>query len=201
MIDLFCNRENLPMCNLTFDIVDRKYDDSAKCWNLSFRADGGLYGIVGFGATIPASGWRAQSDTAEGVTFHTYWNRLILHSSGHESDMLLEVLVECYGYFACRGDESSIFYKIYQEIGQWFFVDAIDCVCVGIQSDPARIAEEPQHLKIFFTDGTEDDRYAEIFLDIDLPNGTAGLNEKDTTYRPKLVHWLATRARRLHSMH
>ena len=53
MIDLFCNRENLPMCNLTFDIVDRKYDDSAKCWNLSFRADGGLYGIVGFGATIP----------------------------------------------------------------------------------------------------------------------------------------------------
>jgi hypothetical protein len=201
MIDLFCNRENLPMCNLTFEVVDRKYDEISECWNLSFRADGSLFGVVGFGATIPASGWQTQTATAEGATFNVYWNRVILHSCGHESDRLLDVLVECYGYSACREDESSIFYKIYDEMGLWFFVYAIDCVCAGIQVDPVRIEQEALRLKLFFTTEAEDDHYAEIFLDIDLPNGTAGLNEKDTAYRADLLHWLAVQATQSHPAH
>lgn len=62
---------------------------------------------------------------------------------------------------------------------------------MGIQTDPALIADHPVHMKLFFDDGEEDGHYAEVFLHIDLPQGLCGLNEKDQEYRPDLIHWLS----------
>jgi hypothetical protein len=46
-------------------------------------------------------------------------------------------------------------------------------------------------MKLFFDEGIENGRYAEIFLNIDLPEGYAALNEKDEEYREDLIHWLS----------
>jgi hypothetical protein len=46
-------------------------------------------------------------------------------------------------------------------------------------------------MKLFLDDGMKDGRYAEVFLNVDMPQGFAALNEKDESYRTDLVHWLS----------
>ena len=46
-------------------------------------------------------------------------------------------------------------------------------------------------MKLFFDEGVENGRYAEIFFNVDLTEGFGALNEKDEEYRVDLIHWLS----------
>jgi len=53
MVHVFCNLQELgdslpPMCDMTFEIVEAAYDETANCWRLEFRADAAPYEPVGF---------------------------------------------------------------------------------------------------------------------------------------------------------
>lgn len=46
-------------------------------------------------------------------------------------------------------------------------------------------------MKLFFDQGVENGRYAEVFFNVDMLEGFAALNEKDEEYRADLIHWLS----------
>ncbi|AXB80191.1 hypothetical protein TQ38_026735 (plasmid) [Novosphingobium sp. P6W] len=73
----------------------------------------------------------------------------------------------------------------------WSFANSIECFAVGINSNPALIADNVIHMKLFLEDGAKGGRFAEVFFNIDMPEGIAALNEKDQDYRVDFVHWLS----------
>jgi hypothetical protein len=201
MVHIFCNLEeigddHLPMCDMTFEIVEKTYDASASSWRLIFRADATPYDPIGFGAIIPASGWREQITGEGDDAFHTFWGPVTLYSHGVESDRLLTVLADYYGISAPSIGKKSPLDRLIPGKDKslakaWKFVERIECLAVGINSNPALIADEMIYMKLFLEDGIEDGRYAELFFNIDMPQGFAALNEKDEEYRADLVHWLS----------
>lgn len=44
----------------------------------------------------------------------------------------------------------------------WVFPDSITCLALGLESNPARIADESVRLQLFFDDGIENAKYAEF---------------------------------------
>jgi len=200
MIHVFCNLEQLedgllPMCDMTFDIVEKGYDEAASSWRLGFRADATPYDPVGFGAVIPVSGWREQVDGEGEEAFRSFWGPVTLHSRGHESDRLLALMADYYGVAEPpekRGLLSQLFGKNVGISGAtWKFADSINCLAVGIASNPALIADDVVRMKLFFDEGIDNGRYAEVFFDVDIRGGIGALNEKDEDYRADLLHWLS----------
>jgi len=200
MVYVFCHVEDVgdgfpPMCDMTFEIIEKKYDEARSCWKIAFRADAPPYEPVGFGATIPTSGWREQVDGDGEDAFHSFWGSIILHSRGVESDRLLGLLAKQYG-IPVPAKASGLFERMLGKKGNriecgWNFANSIECFAVGINSNPALIADDVVHMKLFLEDGIEDGRYAEVFFNVDMPEGFAALNEKDQDYRADLVHWLS----------
>ncbi|HEY0623684.1 hypothetical protein [Sphingomonas sp.] len=184
MIDVFCNLEEFedgakPWCDLTFEIAERSFDSGKACWVLSMTARHGQE-TVGFSARLPVQGWREQVNGEGDEAFRSYWGPVWLGSSGERSDRLLKLLDEYYGL----ATDSAL-----------TFVNEIECLAVGIMSDPARMAEEPTKMKLFFDNGEDEELYGEVFFNLDLPEGYVGLNEKDPEYRKPLVHWLSRHGR------
>lgn len=102
MVHVFSHVEEVgdgfpPMCDMTFEIIGKEYDEAMACWHLAFRADATPYEPIGFGATIPVSGWREQVDGDGENAFHSFWGTVTLHSRGVESDRLLGLLAKQYG--------------------------------------------------------------------------------------------------------
>ena len=198
---VFCNLEDTgddlpPLCDMTFKVIERAYDERASTWRLSFRANATPYEPVGFVVDIPVIGWKEQTDGDEDDAFHSFWGPVTLRSRGHESDRLLALLADYYGITSSRNRRNGWLSKRFQTrdtllSSGWTFSQSIDCLAVGIQSNPALVADLPVHMKLFFDDGMENGHYAEVFLDIDLPQGLCGLNEKDQEYRTELIHWLS----------
>jgi len=201
MIHVFDNLEEddsgyPPMCDMTFEIIEKAYDEAASAWRLSFRADASPGETVGFGATIAVAGWREQIHEAGDDAFHSFWGLASVHSRGAESDRLLALMADFYTVPHQPAPEQvlngEVFYnKLEPLVAGWTFADHIECVAVGIASNPALIADEVIHMKLFFDDGVKEGRYAEVYLNIDLPEGFAALNEKDEDYRVDLIHWLS----------
>ena len=195
MVYVFCHVEEvgdgfLPMCDMTFEIIGKEYDEARACWHLAFRADATPYEPIGFGATIPVSGWREQVDGDGENAFHSFWGAVTLHSRGVESDRLLGLLAKQYGILAPQkpsGLLERILKKKSDRIEQgWSFANSIQCFAVGINSNPALIADDVVHMKLFLEDGVENGRFAEVFFNVDMPEGLAALNEKDQDYRADL---------------
>ncbi len=201
MVHVFCQLEEigdslLPMCDMTFEIVEKTYDEARSCWRLSFRADATPYEPVGFSAIIPVSGWREQVNGEGDDAFHSFWGPITLCSRGIESDRLLALLAEYYGVPAPPPTKGGLLGTILgrKDSGiatTWKFASSIECFAVGINSNPALISDEVIHMKLFLEDGVENGRYAEVFFNVDMPEGSAALNEKDEDYRMDLVHWLS----------
>lgn len=198
---VFCNLEDLgdglpPLCDMTFEVVERAFDESTSTWRLSLCASATPYESVGFAVDIPVIGWKEQIDGDEDDAFHSFWGPVTLRTLGYDSDRLLALLADYYGIPSPSSKRFGSLSKPYESrdsllsVG-WTFPESVNCLAVGIQSNPALIADYPVHMKLFFDDGVEDGHYAEIFLDIDLPQGFGGLNEKDEEYRPELIHWLS----------
>ncbi|MCJ2187281.1 hypothetical protein [Novosphingobium beihaiensis] len=181
---------------MTFEIIEREYDETAYVWRLGFRADATPYQPVGFDAEIPVSGWRKQIGNVENEAFPTFWGSISLHSRGAESDRLLGLLASYYNIPAPEAEKHSLFQKIFGNksdtlAATWKFANRIECFAVGINSDPALITDDVVRLKLFLEDGIPNGRFAEIFFNIDMPQGFAALDEKDEEYRIDLVHWLS----------
>ncbi|MFC3440615.1 hypothetical protein ACFOKF_05280 [Sphingobium rhizovicinum] len=201
MVHVFCNLEELggglpAMCDMTFEIVETAYDEKANFWQLKFRADATPYEPVGFIAIIPVSGWQEQIDGEENDAFRSFWGPITLCSCGIESDRLLTLLAAYYGISTPRPKNEGFVRKLFGNkghgvINELKFASRVECFAVGINSDPSLVAKKPVHMKLFLEDGVENGRYAEVFLDIDMLQGFAALNEKDEGYRTDLVHWLS----------
>ena len=197
MIHVFSHLEQFddgttPWCDMTFEIVEKEYDQFAASWRLAFRGDATPYEPVGFAAVIPVTGWHEQIDGEGEDAFHSFWGPVTLLSRGDESDRLIALMAD----YPNVPDVPSLLDKIFKRrdmnrAATWKFADKIECLAVGIASNPALIADEVIHMKLFFDDGVENGRYAEVFFNVDLPRGLGFLNEKDNDYRTDLVHWLS----------
>jgi hypothetical protein len=198
---VFCNLEDAgddlpPFCDMTFGVVDKVYDERTSTWHLSVRADATPYEPVGFAVDIPTAGWTEQVDGDEDDAFHSFWGPVTLRTRGEDSDRLLALMADYYGIESSSKGRSGWLSKLSNSgdallRSGWTFPQSIECLAVGIESNPALIAEQPVRMKLFFDDGMEDSHYAEVFLNMDLPHGLCGLNEKDEEYRADLIHWLS----------
>jgi hypothetical protein len=197
VIHVFCNLEEddetgrLPMCNMTFEIVGKTFDESRQEWTIVCRADGSPAGTVGFEATIPMSGWDEQVNDVDGEAFHSFWGPVWLRSRGAESDVLLALVADYYEIPRAKSGGSILGFLTRRRAQPWRFVREIQCLAVGINSDPSLLGDEPIDMKLFFDENREGGRYAEVFLNVDLQRGCVWLNEKDEEYRSDLVHWLS----------
>lgn len=201
MVHVFSNLEDMddglpPMCDMTFKIIDKEYDQSVSSWRFAFRADATPYEPVGFNAVIPVSGWREQVDGEGEEAFHSFWGAVTLQSRGLESDRLLALMADYYDIPELSAIKPNLLSNAFARRNDvlarsWKFAHSIECFAVGISSDPALVADEPIRMKLFFDQGVENGRYAEVFFDVDMPEGFATLNEKDQEYRADLIHWLS----------
>jgi hypothetical protein len=201
MIHVFSNLEDLgdgerPFCDMAFEIVEKRYDEANSAWILVFEADAEPHKPVGYKAIIPDRGWNEQIDGDDEDAFHSFWGTMALESIGQKSDRLIALLADYYGIHTNSQKKRSIFNKIFDRDEDaletsWKFANHIECLAVGIKSNPAKIAEEPVRIKLFFEDSDENGPYAEVFLNIDMPSKLAELNEKDEGYRTDLIHWLS----------
>jgi hypothetical protein len=196
VIDIFCNLEqepgdDHPFCDMTFEIVDKRFDERCDSWRINCRADAGSVGPVGFGCEIPMTGWKEQVDGEGEDAFHSYWGHVRLTSLGSESDRLVRVMADFYGLTSPGETEGGMLTRLFRKSPKdRTFAPEIVCLAVGIASDPRNIEDDTIHTKLFFDEGTEGGRYAEVFLNVDLEAGLVALNEKDEEYRADLVHWM-----------
>lgn len=198
---VFGNLEGLgdgrpPLCDMSFEIVDRFYNDHESTWRLGLRADAAPYQPVGFDAEIPTFGWNERINGEGDDAFHSFWGPVTLHSRGPDSDRMLALLADYYGASSPQNKSNGWLTKLFRSedtllASGWRFSQTINCFAVGIQSNPALIADRAVRMKLFFDDGFENGHYAEVFLDIDLPRGLGALNEKDEEYRDELIYWLS----------
>jgi hypothetical protein len=201
MVHVFCNLEEdenglLPMCDMTFEITEKVYDEVTSSWHLTLQADATPLASVGLATIIPASDWSEQVNGEGDEAFHSFWGPVTLLSTGLESDRLLALLADYYGVAPPKPATAGLLGRLLRARdgdfpGRWKFTQQIECLAVGIASNPSLIADEVVRMKLFFDEGIENGRYAEIFLNIDLPEGYAALNEKDEEYREDLIHWLS----------
>ena len=199
MIHVFCNLEELeeedgrlPFCDMTFEIVEKRFDEAAQVWHLSCRAAAEPLASVGFKASIPMGTWKAQVDGEGDEAFHSWWGPVQLASAGEESDRLLSLLADYYGVEAPKISATGRIAALFGGNSASFkFAERINCLTVGIESDPSHLVDGPVHMKLFFDEGVEDGHYAELFFNVDLPGGYVALNEKDESYRLDLIHWLS----------
>ncbi|EZP73559.1 hypothetical protein BV96_01000 [Sphingomonas paucimobilis] len=129
------------------------------------------------------SGWHEQVDGEDDDAFHSFWGSITLHSSGHESDRMLALLADYYEIPSPGKKANGLITKFVRPRDEllsrgWTFASHVDCLAVGIASNPALIADDVVRMKLFFDEGIENGRYAEVFLNVDLPEGFCALNEK-----------------------
>jgi hypothetical protein len=57
---------------------------------------------------------------------------------------------------------------------------------ISLEGEPADLAEGPTKIKLFF-ESEKEDRYAEIYTNVDLAKGVLHINEKDDGYRAAII--------------
>jgi len=64
---------------------------------------------------------------------------------------------------------------------------AVAAAVVGLQGDPAHAQEGVTQMKFFFFDSGPQDRYAEVYINVDADKRVLGFHEKDEDYRKALL--------------
>jgi hypothetical protein len=128
---------------------------------------------VGFEVAIGAL-WDERVIGEEDDSLVLYWGRVQLLSAGAESDVLVQSLDELYetGLGAKRMRARS------------------ECLAVGLGNDPRRAASQRTCMKLFLHED-DSERYAEVYLNVDVPSDRIELHEKDPEYRRNVVRGLA----------
>jgi hypothetical protein len=66
-------------------------------------------------------------------------------------------------------------------------VPTVDASVVGLEGDPAHVLSGMTKMKFFFFDSGPEDRYAELFINVDAKNHLLEFHEKDSDYRKPLL--------------
>ncbi len=129
---------------------------------------------VGFAAEIHGE-WVEKPLEEKSATF--YWGRVTLRSIGEPSNNFVEVLSKLYGLTSKSASMLS----------------EINAQAVGLADDPRRLLESQVRMKLFLNSEVEG-RYAEVFLNLDVPGRVVQFHEKDQDYRQNVVLALCERA-------
>lgn len=66
-------------------------------------------------------------------------------------------------------------------------VSSIDASMVGLEGDPQHVLDRTTKMKFFFFDSGPEERYAEVFINVDAKNRILEFHEKDEDYRKPLL--------------
>ncbi len=111
------------------------------------------------------------------VKQHVYHHGVCFRSLGEISDRLLTVIAELYG----------------QETIDIHMVPEETFTAIALQQNDTDLESNAVRIKLFGRDQEEyeEDDYYESFFNVDLPNGFASWNEKDSDYRLPLIRALS----------
>src|SRR5262245_27543539 len=127
---------------------------------------------VGFTVMVGA-GWKVQ----ENAGFVAHWGTVALRTLGDSSDAFVELLAKLYG----------------KSLSTPHMLPEVVAQAVGLGTDPRRLMSEPQRMKLFFY-SEDEDRYAEVFLNVDLAQRLIQFHEKDQEYRGNVLRALTEAA-------
>lgn len=113
--------------------------------------------------------WKAGSLGAN-VPLVTYRGTVTYRSLGTPSDALLQILDQLYG----------------TKLQPAAMRPTTTFTAISLGGEPADLAKGPAKIKLFFESDAED-RYAELYTNIDLANGVLQIHEKDPEYRLALI--------------
>ncbi|HLP35643.1 hypothetical protein [Lacibacter sp.] len=149
--------------NFKLQIVNKSINDTAYVYKVC-SVDNGL--PVGFELEIP-------------INIDKFGAGVIFRTLGDTSDNFLQTLYSIYGLNL----QSNL-----------KFTNKITCNYTGLndltfKGNGAKRLETISYIKIFF-EGTGEDEYAELYLNIDETNKTVEFEEKDFEYRPYIAFFL-----------
>jgi hypothetical protein len=126
---------------------------------------------VAFSITLEP-GWKEGK--LEGVALMTFTGTVILGSVGPRSDKLLQAIDRLYA----------------TGLGPKTMAQQVRFTGISLAGRPDSLDSGPVKIKLFFESGVED-RYAELYLNLDVARGAVELSEKDADYRTAVVQALA----------
>jgi hypothetical protein len=126
---------------------------------------------MGFAVTL-GTDWHPKQTDDGAATF--YWGLGSFERTGVESDNFVRFVAMTYG-LPVSGDQSMI-QNVHTEV-------------VGLGSNPAGAVQAGAKMKFFFHSDSEE-RYAEVFVNVDVEQGFLEFHEKDNEYRAPLVRAL-----------
>lgn len=130
------------------------------------QVDGVILGL----AVVLYPQWQEQR--REGDCFSLFWGKGAFERTGPESDRFLKCISDRYGLPA----PGPMLKRLTAEV-------------VGLDSDPSRAGSSGAHMKFFLhTDNQE--RYAEVFVNVNVEESMLEFHEKDPDYRRPLVRAL-----------
>jgi hypothetical protein len=125
----------------------------------------GLLVVLGFEWKAVTLGERIQLDAHRGTV--TY------RSLGSPSDALIQALDQLYG---TRLEPTTL-------------RPSTSFTGISLAGEPSDLAKGPARIKLFFESDTED-RYAELYTNVDIANGRLEIREKDPWYRSAIIRAL-----------
>lgn len=130
--------------------------------------------VVGFAFEILPEWLEKPLENNEAVF---YWGVVLLRSIGPPSNAFVSLLSRLYG----------------KSVAPQPMITEIRTEAVGLNSDPRKTEKMPIHMKLFFHSDVED-RYAEVFLNVDIAKKLVQFHEKDLDYRENLLRALQDHA-------
>jgi hypothetical protein len=128
--------------------------------------------VVGLSVVVGAT-WKPQENSG----FTAYWGTVTLRAIGDASDAFVDLLAKLYG----------------TSISTRRMLPEVVTQAVGLATDPRELMSEPAKMKLFFHTDVED-RYAEVFLNIDRSEKLVQFHEKDPEYRGNVLRALTEAA-------
>ncbi len=130
----------------------------------------GVYHGREVGITVVlGTSWKSGTLGTE-VPLVTYTGTVTYHSLGAPSDALLQTLDQLYA----------------TKLQPTVIRPATTFAAISLGGEPANLTKGPVRIKLFF-ESDDEDRYAELYTNIDLANGVLQIHEKDPDYRSALI--------------
>jgi len=120
-------------------------------------------------AVVLGTQWKSGT-LGSNASLVTYRGTVTYRSLGAPSDALLQVLDELY--------ETKLQPRTMRP--------ATTFTAISLGGDPSNLTKGPTKMKLFFESEAED-RYAEVYTNIDLAKGVLEIHEKDPEYRSALI--------------
>lgn len=141
----------------------------------SIRGSGTHKGrALGFEAVLGPT-WKSGS-IGGGIPIVTYQGIVTYRATGPDSDAFVQALDELYG----------------TKVAPAAMAREIRFAAISLEGDPRHLDKGPVKIKLFF-EADDEERYAELFTNIDLSSRRVEVREKDQGYRLALVKALQAR--------